>query len=103
MIWNKEMECADREVMRDLQLKRLQEEVKYEYEHVPYYAEKMGLDLAVTAKTGEGMVYVSIDGKDAGTVIGKRAMIYPTSCVRGIVPSDTIVKNTGEMIAKRED
>ena len=38
-----------------------------------------------------------------GTVIGKRAMIYPTSCVRGIVPSDTIVKNTGEMIAKRED
>ena len=27
--------------MRDLQLKRLQEEVKYEYENVPYYAEKM--------------------------------------------------------------
>ena len=41
MIWNKEMECADRETMRKLQLERLQEEVKYEYEHVPYYAEKM--------------------------------------------------------------
>ena len=35
------MECADRETMRALQLERLQEEVKYEYEHVPYYAEKM--------------------------------------------------------------
>ena len=48
--------------------------------------EKMGLDLAVTAKTGEGMVYVSIDGKDAGTVIGKRgqtldAVQYLTSLV----------------------
>ena len=35
------MECADRETMRALQLERLQEEVKYEYEHVPYYAAKM--------------------------------------------------------------
>ena len=41
MIWNKEIECADREVMRRLQLERLQEEVRFEYEHVPYYAEKM--------------------------------------------------------------
>ncbi len=41
MIWNKEMECADRETMRGVQLKRLQETVKYEYENVPYYAEKM--------------------------------------------------------------
>ena len=48
--------------------------------------EKMGLDLAVTAKKGEGMLYVSIDGKDAGTVIGKRgqtldAVQYLTSLV----------------------
>ena len=48
--------------------------------------EKMGLDLAVSAKTGENMVYVSIDGKDAGTVIGKRgqtldAIQYLTSLV----------------------
>lgn len=41
MIWNKEMECADRQTMRRIQLERLQEEVRYEYEHVPYYAEKM--------------------------------------------------------------
>ena len=41
MIWNREIECADRETMRKLQLERLQEEVSYEYENVPYYAEKM--------------------------------------------------------------
>ena len=41
MIWNKEMECADRETMRALQLKKLKETVKYEYDNVPYYREKM--------------------------------------------------------------
>ena len=41
MIWNKEMECADRETMRALQLEKLKSSVKYEYEHVPYYAAKM--------------------------------------------------------------
>ena len=41
MIWNKEMECADRETMRAVQLERLQATVKYEYENVPYYAAKM--------------------------------------------------------------
>ena len=41
MIRNKEMECADRETMRALQLKKLKETVKYEYDNVPYYREKM--------------------------------------------------------------
>ena len=41
MIWNKEMECADRETMRALQLKKLKETVRYEYNNVPYYREKM--------------------------------------------------------------
>jgi NDP-sugar pyrophosphorylase family protein len=36
-----------------------------------------------------------------GTVVGKHSMIYPTSCIRGIVPSETIVKNTGEKIDKK--
>ena len=35
-----------------------------------------------------------------GTVVGQHSMIYPTSCVRGIIPSETIVKNNGERIAK---
>ncbi|MBQ6496104.1 MAG: phenylacetate--CoA ligase [Firmicutes bacterium] len=41
MIWNKEMECADRETMRALQLEKLKWSVQYEYDHVPYYAAKM--------------------------------------------------------------
>lgn len=35
-----------------------------------------------------------------GTIVGQRSMIYPTTCVRGVIPSDTIVKNTGERIPK---
>lgn len=41
MIWNKEMECADRETMREVQLKKLKVTVKYEYDNVPYYRKKM--------------------------------------------------------------
>ncbi|MDD7718940.1 MAG: phenylacetate--CoA ligase [Eubacteriaceae bacterium] len=41
MIWNKEMECADRETMRALQLEKLQKTVKYEYENVAPYRKKM--------------------------------------------------------------
>lgn len=35
-----------------------------------------------------------------GTIVGQHSMIYPTSCVRGVIPSGTIVKQTGERIAK---
>ena len=41
MIWNNEIECAERETMRALQLKKLKETVKYEYDNVPYYRKKM--------------------------------------------------------------
>ena len=41
MIWNKEMECADRETMRALQLEKLQKTVKHEYDHVAPYRKKM--------------------------------------------------------------
>ncbi|MBP3243374.1 MAG: UDP-N-acetylglucosamine pyrophosphorylase [Ruminococcus sp.] len=36
-----------------------------------------------------------------GTVIGRHSNIYPTSCVRGVVPENSIWKNSGEVIAKR--
>jgi len=41
MIWNKEMECADRETMQKLQLARLQKTVKHVYENVPFYRERL--------------------------------------------------------------
>lgn len=34
--------------------------------------EKMGLDLSIKAMAGDDMVYLEMDGKDSGTVIGKR-------------------------------
>ena len=37
-----------------------------------------------------------------GTVIGRRSRVYPTSCVRGVVPEDSIVKNNGEVIHREE-
>lgn len=35
-----------------------------------------------------------------GTVIGKNSNVYPTSCVRGVIPANNIHKNSGEIIAK---
>ena len=36
-----------------------------------------------------------------GTVIGRWSNVYPTSCVRGVVPENSIYKNSGEIVAKR--
>ena len=35
-----------------------------------------------------------------GTVIGKNSNIYPLSCVRGVVPPDSIYKKQNEIINK---
>lgn len=35
-----------------------------------------------------------------GTVICKNSNVYPTSCVRGVIPANSIHKNSGEIIAK---
>ena len=35
-----------------------------------------------------------------GTVIGRHSNVYPTSCVRGVVPADSIWKDNGEIIRK---
>ena len=37
-----------------------------------------------------------------GTVIGRYSNIYPTSCVRGVVPEKSIYKNSGEVVEKRD-
>ena len=36
-----------------------------------------------------------------GTVMGRNCQVYPTSCVRGAVPENSIWKNNGTVIAKR--
>lgn len=35
-----------------------------------------------------------------GTVIGRNSNVYPTSCVRGVIPHNSIFKNSGEIILK---
>ena len=35
-----------------------------------------------------------------GTVIGRNSNVYPTSCVRGVVPENSIWKNTGTVVTK---
>ncbi len=37
-----------------------------------------------------------------GTVLGRRASVYPLSCVRGVVPEDHIVKTGGVMVGREE-
>ena len=35
-----------------------------------------------------------------GTVIGRHSNIYPTSCVRGVVPENSIYKDNGDITLK---
>ena len=36
-----------------------------------------------------------------GTVLGPRASVYPTSCVRGAIPADHIFKNKNEIVLRK--
>ncbi len=36
-----------------------------------------------------------------GTVIGRHSNVYPTSCVRGVIPENSIWKNSGDVVQKR--
>ena len=38
-----------------------------------------------------------------GTVIGRGARVYPLSCVRGVVPADSIYKHQGEVALIEKD
>ena len=35
-----------------------------------------------------------------GTVIGRNTNVYPLSCVRGVVPADSIYKREGNIVSK---
>lgn len=37
-----------------------------------------------------------------GTVIGPHSNVYPTSCVRGVVPANSIWKNNGTVVTKHD-
>ena len=55
---------------------------------------KMGAILGDYAEIGCNAVL------NPGCIVGRNAMVYPTSCVRGIVKENTIFTNKGERIEK---
>ena len=64
-------------------------------EQIPTGLKKFG------AMLGDGVEVGCNSVLNPGTVIGKNTNIYPLSCVRGVVPGESIFK-TGGVIAKKE-
>lgn len=52
------------------------------------------------AMLGDGVEVGCNSVLNPGTVIGKNSNIYPTSCVRGVIPENSIFKNKDEIIKK---
>ena len=55
----------------------------------------------VGAMLGDGVEVGCNSVLNPGTVVGKHSIIYPTSCVRGVVPANTIWKNNGALVPRR--
>ena len=68
--------------------------VKSQTEQVPTGLKMCGAMLGDFVEVGCNSVL------NPGTVIGRRTNIYPTSCVRGVVPANSIWKTGGVVVAK---
>lgn len=55
---------------------------------------KMGAMLADCVEVGCNSVL------NPGTIIGKHSNVYPTSCVRGVVPANSIFKSSAQIVEK---
>jgi len=62
---------------------------------IPTGRKKVGAMLGDFAEIGCNSVL------NPGTVIGKNSNVYPLSCVRGVVPADSIYKNDDTVVSKR--
>ena len=71
--------------------------VKSGAEQMPTGLKKFGAMLGDFVEVGCNSVL------NPGTVIGRRSNIYPTSCVRGVVPENSIWKTGGVVVAKRTE
>ena len=93
MIWNREMECADRKTMRALQLEKLKKTVKHEYENVAPYRKKMDeagvkpddiktLD-DIRAAIAAGAEKISLNSQAVGNpdLIAKGAAVFGRQCM----------------------
>ena len=68
--------------------------VKNGDEHIPTGRKKFGAILGDHAEIGCNSVL------NPGTVVGRHTNIYPTSCVRGVVPGNSIWKTGGIVVEK---
>ncbi len=68
--------------------------VKSKEEDIPTGLKKMGAMLGDRVEVGCNSVL------NPGTVIGHDSNIYPTSCVRGFVPAESIFKKSEEIVKK---
>ena len=66
--------------------------IKNGRELVPTERKKVGAMLGDYVEVGCNSVL------NPGTVIGRNSRVYPTSCVRGVVPANTIHRNDGRLI-----
>ncbi len=65
-------------------------------EHIPTGRKKVGAMLGDDVEVGCNSVLTP------GTVVGRNTIIYPTTCVRGVIPENSICKLSGEIIIKEE-
>lgn len=69
--------------------------VKGEEECIETGLKKMGAMLGDNVEVGCNSVL------NPGTIVCRNSNIYPTSCVRGVIPADSILKKSGEIVLKR--
>lgn len=66
-------------------------------EHIPTNRRKVGAMLGDYVDVGCNSVL------NPGVVIGCRTNVYPTSCVRGVVPPDSIYKDAQNIVKRQEN
>ena len=65
-------------------------------EQIPTNLKKVGAMLGDFVEVGCNSVL------NPGTVVGRNSNIYPLSCVRGVIPANSICKTGGVIVAKEE-
>ena len=70
--------------------------VKDGKEEIPTGLKKFGAMVGDLVEVGCNSVL------NPGTVLGPRASVYPTSCVRGVIPADHIFKNKNEIVLRKK-
>ncbi len=70
--------------------------IKGAKEQIPTGLKKVG------AMLGDGVEVGCNSVLNPGTVIGRRGQVYPTSCVRGVIPADHIFKDREHVVARKQ-